>query len=295
VVVYAAAAPSLLAFGARFDRHVHAMDQLVVAPSRWMQHNLPPGSRIAMEPAGALRVFTDHYLVDSVGLTTTHFATFRGLFPPFWVEHRVDFVFDYAGRVLDLGNGVLGEPLRTWGDPARLGLPLAWGTLATYRMDLKPIAVTSIATSASAPGNSIPDAPFDNWLGSVPERVPYWFAGETSPAWIEARFAAPVTIDAITITAWGRDHPIPPAGKHTPDAFTLAGWDGTRWIPLTIAARRASVPVPSLETLALDLPSPAEVRGIRFQCDHTAGAAGVAPVILEISLLAGGRPYVWTF
>lgn len=294
IVALAAAIPSLLVFRARFDRHVGAMDQLVVAPARWMQRNLPPGSRIAMEPAGALRVFTDHYLVDSVGLTTTHFATFRGLFPPFWVEHRVDFVFDYAGRVQDLGRGVLGEPLRAWADPASLGLPMtSWGVLGTYRMALEPVHITALATSRSEPGNSVPEAAFDNWLGSPPELVPYWYAGEQVPAWIEARFAAPIAIDAIEITSWGRDHPVPPAGRHTPGSFTFHGWDGSAWVPLPIAAQRSSVPVATLETIAVDLRTVTEVRGIRFQCDRTVGVTHLAPVVLEISLLADGRRHVW--
>lgn len=294
MVPIAAAIPSLLAFRAGFDRHVDAMDQLVVSPARWMQANLPPGSRIAMEPAGALRVFTDHYLVDSVGLTTNHFSTFRGLFPPFWVEHQVDYVFDYAGRVQDLQRGVLGAPLRTWGDPAKLGLPLSgWGTLGTYRMNLEPIRITSIATSRSEPGNSIPEAAFDNWLGSAPDRVPYWFAGEQVPARIEARFDTPITIDAIEITAWGRDHPLLPAGRHTPESFAFHGWDGRQWHPLAERARRSSAPVPTLDMITTDLRATTVVRGIRFECQRTVGTTGLAPVVLEIALVAEGRRHVW--
>ena len=60
-----------------------------------------------MEPAGAIRVFTDLYLVDSTGLTTGHRDEFRAVgtskkgFIEYVERNRVSYVFDYPDRLAD--------------------------------------------------------------------------------------------------------------------------------------------------------------------------------------------------
>jgi hypothetical protein len=113
----------------RFEHHVDLMDQIVVQPSLWMREHLPTGSRICMEPAGAIRVFTDFYLVDAVGLTTTHRHGFRGSYPRFLLENRVDYVFDRRDPGDQVVSAGLGRELKAWA----IGLP--WGDIRLYEID----------------------------------------------------------------------------------------------------------------------------------------------------------------
>ena len=79
------------------------MIDVVVEPSQWMAANLPKDAVIAMEPAGALRTFTDFQLVDRVGLTTMHFRDYQletGKAPSesyadFFKVNRIQYIFDY--------------------------------------------------------------------------------------------------------------------------------------------------------------------------------------------------------
>jgi hypothetical protein len=113
------------------------MNQVVVAPSLWMAQNLPAGSRVAMEPAGAIRVFTDFYLVDNTGLTTGHLAEYladrgvAGTLGEYLRRNRVDYVFDYPSRAADLR------------DRDRFALLQLW-TPQPRRYSLGPIAVLAV-------------------------------------------------------------------------------------------------------------------------------------------------------
>jgi hypothetical protein len=57
---------------------VHGVNQVYVFPSQWMELHLPKSARVIMEPAGAIRVFTDFYLLTLLALpratcrTTSH-------------------------------------------------------------------------------------------------------------------------------------------------------------------------------------------------------------------------------
>jgi hypothetical protein len=119
-------------------RDVEEMNQMVVEPSRWMAAHLPPDSRIAMEPAGAIRLLTPFYLVDMVGLTTRHIPAYRASTSPFrWEDfldrHGVTHVFDYAGRVPMLRNGERFQLLKVWRpEPRRF----SQGALGLFRVRL---------------------------------------------------------------------------------------------------------------------------------------------------------------
>jgi hypothetical protein len=97
----------------RLARDVTEMNQIVVAASLFMQRELPRGARVAMEPAGAIRVFTDFYLVDGFGLTTTHLLRSSS-----WDEMiektRVEYVFDYPFRLPQLEDPARFEAIEHW-------------------------------------------------------------------------------------------------------------------------------------------------------------------------------------
>ena len=79
------------------------MQQVVVRPSLWIAEHLPRDAVVSMEPAGAIRTFTDLTLVDRVGLTTAHrrrFLESTGKQPKedyagFLAAYGVQYVFDY--------------------------------------------------------------------------------------------------------------------------------------------------------------------------------------------------------
>jgi hypothetical protein len=101
-----------------------------------MQDHLPPGSRVSIEPAGAIRVFTDFHLVDTVGLTTDHRFE-GGSFAEYMRTNSVDYAFDYPIRVRELTNAARYERLMSWRpDPIRHSL----GEIGVYRLK-QPSAV----------------------------------------------------------------------------------------------------------------------------------------------------------
>lgn len=283
----AAASPAWVEFQRRFDWHVAEMNRLVVEPSRWMRDKLPPGSRIAMEPAGAIRLITDFYLVDNVGLTTNHFRGFAGDFSRFWQDNRVDYVFDYADRVPDLKSGVFGAPMR------------AWGQLGCYRVDTVGIVdLKRILVSASEPDNGRPAAAFNNRLGDTAgERYdgPYWFGGAALPASLEAEFSGAQQVDAVEITTWGTEYPSEPPGRHTPLDYSLEYRQGDRWIALSPASRRVVPRIGGCESWRFPLEGAQAVDAVRFRCEKVVCGKNLAPVITEVALLHGDRKYQWRF
>ncbi len=117
-------------FLGRFDHHVRLMDQIVVQPSLWMREHLPPGSRVCMEPAGAIRVFTDFYLVDVVGLTTMHRHEYRGDYVGFLRQNRIDYVFDRLPRTRPIVETGIGREIKAWAVGVR-----PWGDIRLYELD----------------------------------------------------------------------------------------------------------------------------------------------------------------
>jgi len=107
------------------------MNDVVVQPSRWMAENLPDGSRICMETAGAIRVFTDFYLVDAMGLTTTHFHEHDGDFYSFLKYSRVNYVFDYPKRNPAVCEEPAFENLKTFTPSLRRH---SYGMIGVYRV-----------------------------------------------------------------------------------------------------------------------------------------------------------------
>ena len=110
---------------------IQAMMEVVVGPSQWMQANLPKASQVAMEPAGAIRLFTDHYLVDETGLTTQHlkhpFRTTRE-YLQFLDDNHVQYVFDYEHRLPFLAQPSF-ERVISW----KLTHPGSWGNICLFR------------------------------------------------------------------------------------------------------------------------------------------------------------------
>ncbi|HET6252321.1 MAG TPA: hypothetical protein VFE47_31835, partial [Tepidisphaeraceae bacterium] len=98
------------------------MLQVHVRPSQWMAVHLPPGAVVAMEPAGALRTYTDFTLVDRTGLTTPHYQRYiaaTGRKPEdamgdFLRASRVQYLFDYPRQALFEANPGTFEVLKTW-------------------------------------------------------------------------------------------------------------------------------------------------------------------------------------
>jgi hypothetical protein len=122
------------AFLAMHAADVDEMNQVVVEPARWMRANLPPGSRVVMEPAGALRVFTDFYLVDAVGLTTTHPRIYPN-YVAFMRANAVDYAFDYPGRIAELNDPSVFDSLNRWSPrPWHLSL----GEIGVFRLRPEP-------------------------------------------------------------------------------------------------------------------------------------------------------------
>jgi hypothetical protein len=118
-------------FFREFPRDVEEMNAVSVAPARWMARSLDPRSRIIMEPAGAIRVFTDFYLIDAVGLTTDHYRLQGGerSYYGFARRTRADFVFDYPAREAELADPARFLPLMTWTPPEPR---FSWGTIGLY-------------------------------------------------------------------------------------------------------------------------------------------------------------------
>lgn len=113
------------------------INQVAVIPSKWMALNLPKSARVLMEPAGAIRVFTDFYLIDTVGLTTRHLpdylaSTIQPSYIGFLQQAKATHIFDYPNR----------EPLLK--DRSRF-LPLHFWTASPWRYSGGIIGVYAIA------------------------------------------------------------------------------------------------------------------------------------------------------
>lgn len=64
----------LPAWGIRYGQQAAGIRDQPVSISNWMQGHLPPGSSVAVNDVGAAAYFTDHYIVDLIGLGTNGFA-----------------------------------------------------------------------------------------------------------------------------------------------------------------------------------------------------------------------------
>ena len=118
--------------------------EVQVAPSKWMAANLPPGAVVGMEPAGAIRTFTDLKLVDNVGLTTNHFRDFlarnagqRANFADFLRAEHVEYLFDYPVRVVQLLHESQTNYLMLW-SPKRPQFTGGTIALLKFRSDVAP-------------------------------------------------------------------------------------------------------------------------------------------------------------
>lgn len=110
------------------SRDTLEMLQVHVRPSQWMKENLPAHAIVEMEPAGAIRTFTDFVLVDRTGLTTGHVRDYLKLtgkrpeedFRGFLEANRVEFLFDYSRRGMFDGNTDVFHILQIWTPTPRI-------------------------------------------------------------------------------------------------------------------------------------------------------------------------------
>lgn len=106
---------SISNFQGEFDLDVQEMNEIAVSPSKWMAQNLEPGSRISMEQAGAIRLYTDFYLIDNVGLTTKHVYSWKGGSDyEFAKAMGADYFFDHPVRVQEFNDHEKFQPLNFW-------------------------------------------------------------------------------------------------------------------------------------------------------------------------------------
>src|SRR5262249_40028043 len=125
-----------------FSSHVTAMNAAHVEPARWMRDHLPPNSRVCIEPAGAIRVITDFYLIDAVGLTTAHGGAFRGNYIDFLDKQGAEYVYDRETHIDEIVTSDVGQPLMTW---AR-GRP--FGDISLWRVNpINGVTITRVAAS----------------------------------------------------------------------------------------------------------------------------------------------------
>jgi hypothetical protein len=283
LLVYAgAAAIPVRDFALRTSWHVAAMNAIVVEPSRWMRTRLPADARVCMEPAGAIRVFTDFYLVDAIGLTTTHARTHAGNFPDFLYDHRVGWVFDRPDHVGDL---LLGR--RAARDVASFGRGMPWGDIHLYEIDLSAtITLVQLTMQPMVTGRA--RALFDNNV------VASWnplvgggsgFASEQWPGLLTAEFAEPILVDEISVSLSGVR-----GRSQSRRALASHSFEGKRngaWTRLPEEPTR-SESTEGREIWTFSLPEPTSLAGIRVVRED-----GSAALIDELTFLHAGRPYVW--
>jgi hypothetical protein len=275
-----AAALPVRDFLGRVNRHVGAMLAIVVEPSRWMATHLPADARICMEPAGAIRLYTDFYLVDAMGLTTTHAATNAGNYADFLHDHRVGWVFDHsyrAGEAL-LAPGAVRDR-RSWARQFT-----GWGDVHLFEVDLSSaVALVAISGRPEVSGRS--RAVFDN------NRLARWdpllgggsgFAIDRPPEVVTAEFAEPAVVDAVTLAVSA------PSGRMPSEYLVELRSRGT-WVSAPVESVRRAAAGPARELWTLTLAQPSLVDGVRIVRPRE----GRASVIDELTLLHGGRPYVW--
>jgi hypothetical protein len=259
----------------RFEHHVALMDQIVVQPSRWMQASLPAGSRICMEPAGAIRVFTDFYLIDATGLTTAHGESYDGDYLRFLQQNRVDFVFDRDEPAARLVTSGLGRELRTWAPGIR-----PWGEIKLFEVGPPRNApIASIEASATPEGASA-SAPFDNAADGAGRPEAAWVS-DSSPAWLAASLARPLTVDRVEISLRPAR---PPAAS---GALRVEGTRAGASIPFEAAPDPGAPRGGGPQTLGFVLGGPHEIDGIRILL------AGGCPGILEVTLGLRETRYWW--
>ncbi|HUW81238.1 MAG TPA: hypothetical protein VMZ31_00410 [Phycisphaerae bacterium] len=270
----------------RFDKHVGLMNTIVVEPSRWMRDNLPPTARVCMEPAGAIRVFTDFYLVDAVGLTTTHRRSYQGNYLDFLHDHRVEYVFDRPPATVALLTAGVGRDLKVWAEGVK-----PWGDIHLYKVEpFRGVVISRVASSGTR-SRSGPLWAFDNNLAPRDGRWQYWFAAHHGPAWIQAEFERPIGVDAFALviqspSVKGAGAP----GQRSMDIQMEGKIDGA-WADLDCRSKGARTVGDGREFWMLILAAPVELEGIRSRL--SSGDSRTPPVVYEIVSFYERRPYVW--
>jgi hypothetical protein len=249
----------------RFERHVDLMDRVVVQPSLWMRAHLPATSRICMEPAGAIRVFTDFYLVDAKGLTTNHRHGFRGDYLSFLALNRVDYVFDRDDPGAQLAQTGLGRELLTWARGVR-----PWGDIRLWEVGPPRHAVIDRITADGA-ADARAAAAFDNVAGPDAPGVPF----DSPSAFLDVDLARPAPVDAVRLVVRATP-PLDSARAWRVEA-QCAGEAAIRSVAL--APEPEDAPPTALVTLGARLERPGTLLSLRLRAD---GSSTVE--IVELSL-----------
>lgn len=276
-----------------YTRDVYEMNQIVVAPSQWMQANLPAGTRICMEPAGAIRLFTDHYLVDVVGLTTRHVGhTWRDWADQdevhsFLAAQNIDYFLDYPGRASWIVHRNPYERVMLWKQDERRNTRGPIG-LFDVRNPLRA-HVRAITGTPPVAGASLA-ALCDNRPGDPAQAADRWETAAV-PAGVTIELAAPVRVTRVTLLVWGTRSRPGPNGRHSPRELLCEGRVAGQWQPLPIAARAAATEKDERETWTLELQAACEIEALRLNCLATAGPFGA--VIYEVTLGNASRAYLW--
>jgi len=270
-----------------FSSHVTAMNAAHVEPARWMRDHLPAHSRVCIEPAGAIRVITDFYLIDAVGLTTAHGGAFRGNYIDFLDKQRAEYVYDRAAHIDEIVSSDVGQPLMTWAK----GLP--FGDISVWRVNpIKGVTITRVAASSAGFNGGRPESVFDNSYVDqqyVGTGGGHWFAGDRMPVQIEAEFDRPIVVNGFGLIWFGKR--IAPRGN-TAVEYHLEGKRGDSWTRLDTQEVDTTEAPDGRELRQIAVRKPVEIQGIRFVCTRT--TQGLAPVLNEIMVLQDdGRPYVW--
>jgi hypothetical protein len=252
---------------------------IVVEPSRWMAAHLPAGARISMEPAGAIRVFTDFYLVDAIGLTTAHAETNAGNYADFLHDHRVGWVFDRPARGEPLIATGAARDRRGWAQRAG-----PWGNVHLYELDFSAaVSIIAVSDRPGVPGR--PRAVFDN------NRLARWdpllgggsgFAIDRSPEVVAAEFTEPAVVDALALAISA------PSGR-MPSEYRIELRSRGVWASAAVESVRRTSAGQARELWTLTLAQPSSVDGVRIVRPRE----GRASVIDELTLLHAGRPYLW--
>ncbi|HYO49994.1 MAG TPA: hypothetical protein VEW94_09090, partial [Chloroflexia bacterium] len=84
VVVLLLAAANYLWATRDYAVEVHNIEDAHVKPARWLAENTPPGSLVASEPIGAVKLFSGRRTIDLVGLTSPEMLNTYRNWPATW-------------------------------------------------------------------------------------------------------------------------------------------------------------------------------------------------------------------
>lgn len=144
---------SLPTWALRLGQEAATIRETDISVAHWISGNLPPGATVGVKDVGAVKYFSNHRVVDVIGLTTNHMAqasnngigTLYEALRHMPARERPDYFAFYdttPGPLIDdlRDSGVLGSsPLMTFDvespSPANSGLIVPFVQLGIYRAD----------------------------------------------------------------------------------------------------------------------------------------------------------------